>query len=370
VSWSASAATPSSGRSRHEPKRSERASARRSCGRGRRVGASHQPPEDVGYILATFFETGRRPLAAGQTAAYTRKHKRGGGAILRSVSAENVEIVRRWVAAVGGSADLVRAAIDELWEEDADYYPVRKWPETRPCHGREDVKRFFVQGLGEAFAESDWEVRLLIPVSDDRVLADVTLRAEGRGSGINLEGDVYWCFWVRHGRFFHVEDHLTLSGALHALGLEGETLEAAGLRAPTNLEFVRSLFADWERGDFSSSEWAHPEIEYVHADGPAPGNWKGLAGLAEGWRVWLSAWEELRSEVEEYRELDEERVLVLYTFSGRGKTSGLDLGQLGAKGSLLFHVREGKVTRLVMYLNRERALADVGLTSETEAPRP
>jgi ketosteroid isomerase-like protein len=283
------------------------------------------------------------------------------------VSAENLEIVRRWVTAIGGSADGVRAAIDELWEEDVDYYPVRKWPEARPCHGREDVKRFILQ-LIEAFSESAWVVRELIPIADDRVLADVSLRAEGRGSGINLEGDVYWCFWLRQGRFFHVEDHLTLSGALHALGLEYETLEDAGLRAPTNLEFVQSLFADWERGDFTSTEWAHPEIEYVHADGPAPGEWKGLAGLAEGWRVWLSAWEELRSEVEEFRELDDERVLALYTFVGRGKTSGLDIGQLAAKGSLLFHVRDQKVTRLVFYMDRDRALADLGLSSKATAP--
>jgi hypothetical protein len=46
---------------------------------------------------------------------------------------------------------------------------------------------------------------------------------------MKLEGAVYHCMWLRHGRFFRVEDHLTLSGALHALGLEGETLEAAGL---------------------------------------------------------------------------------------------------------------------------------------------
>jgi hypothetical protein len=56
------------------------------------------------------------------------------------------------------------------------------------------------------------------------------LRGEGRGSGIRLEGDVFQCYWLRHGRFFRVEDHLTLRGALHALGLQGETLEAAGLR--------------------------------------------------------------------------------------------------------------------------------------------
>jgi hypothetical protein len=53
--------------------------------------------------------------------------------------------------------------------------------------------------------------------------------AEGRGSGMKLEGDLYICMWLRHGRVFRQEDHLTLGGALHALWLEGDTREAVGL---------------------------------------------------------------------------------------------------------------------------------------------
>jgi ketosteroid isomerase-like protein len=134
--------------------------------------------------------------------------------------------------------------------------------------------------------------------------------------------------------------------------------------ASANQELVRSIYAAWERGDFRSADWAHPEIEYVTVDGPAPGSWTGLAGMAEGFREFLNAWEEWRAEADAYRELDDERVLVLFHLSGRGKTSGLELGEIRTKGASLFHVRGGKVTRLVQYFDRERALADLSLASE------
>jgi ketosteroid isomerase-like protein len=111
--------------------------------------------------------------------------------------------------------------------------------------------------------------------------------------------------------------------------------------ASANLDLVRSLYAAFERGDFSSAEWAHPEIEYVFADGPAPGSWTGVPEMVEGFRDFLSAWEEYGIEAEAYRELDDERVLALAHFSGRGKTSGLDVGQMRAKGACLFHLRDG-----------------------------
>jgi ketosteroid isomerase-like protein len=129
-----------------------------------------------------------------------------------------------------------------------------------------------------------------------------------------------------------------------------------------NLDLVRSIYADWERGEFfSSGEWAHANVDFVIVDGPEPGRWTGMAGMVEAWRDVLSAWEGLRGEAEEYRELDHERVLVLTRNSGRGKASGLELGEMRTHGANLFHVRGGKVTRLVLYWDGGRALADLGL---------
>ena len=132
-----------------------------------------------------------------------------------------------------------------------------------------------------------------------------------------------------------------------------------------NVETVRSIYAAWERGEFSAVDWANPEIEYVVADGPSPSSTTGLAGMASTQRDFMAAWEDWGVEVEECREFDAERVLVLFHFSGRGKTSGLDIGKIGTKGASLFHVRGDKVTRIVHYLDRERAFADLGLAPET-----
>ena len=142
-----------------------------------------------------------------------------------------------------------------------------------------------------------------------------------------------------------------------------------------NVDLVRSIYAAWERGDFTSAEWAHPEIEYVWADGPAPGTWTGLtrmaeaargistglAGMAERARANLNPWASVSIKATDYREIDAMRVLVLNRFTARGKRSGLEMGQLETNGAHLFHLDNGQVTRLVLYWDRANALADLGL---------
>ena len=136
-----------------------------------------------------------------------------------------------------------------------------------------------------------------------------------------------------------------------------------------NLDLVRSIYAAWGRGDWTSAEWAHPQIEFVIPDGPSPGSWTGLAKVAEALGEGLRTLREVRVEADEFREIDNECVLVFAHYSGRGKASGLEIDQIGAGGAHLLHLRDGKVTRIVHYWDRDRALADLGLTPEGGSER-
>jgi ketosteroid isomerase-like protein len=136
--------------------------------------------------------------------------------------------------------------------------------------------------------------------------------------------------------------------------------------ASANVELVRSIFAAWQRGDFSADDWAHPDIEFVYADGPSPCTFKGVENMAEGFSDFVSAWQDYRVVVDEYRDLDDGRVLALTHRSGRGKVSGLELERLGTNGAAIFEIKDGKVLQQVMYLDVQRAFADLGLPPEAD----
>jgi ketosteroid isomerase-like protein len=68
--------------------------------------------------------------------------------------------------------------------------------------------------------------------------------------------------------------------------------------------------------------------------------------------------EDFRAKAEQYRELDAEHMLVLTRGVEGGRLSGVPVSSRGAE---VFEVRDGKVTRFVVYFDCDRALADLGL---------
>ena len=205
-----------------------------------------------------------------------------------------------------------------------------------------------------------WDVT--IEVSEIRDLGDVVLvlgriRTRGDASGIDLERTVAYVFRVRRrpgAEGACVPEPARSPRSRRADGV-GDVSRERGT-GPVDR-------APWRLGDFRSVGWADPQIEFGIAGGPVPGGWTGIAAMGEAWRKALGGFDRLEMDVEECVSIDRERVLVLTTNTGRGKTSGVELGELRTRGANLFHIRGGKVTRLVAYWDRDRALEAVGLSS-------
>ena len=123
------------------------------------------------------------------------------------MSQENVEIVRRFYEEFPSAQERLSEFVAGYWEPDGDYYPVRKFPEARPCHGHKQIEDFFSEYLA-AWQRYEYDVKDVKAIGDDRVLARGRIAGTGRHSGMALEGDLFHSCWLRHGRLIRVEDHL------------------------------------------------------------------------------------------------------------------------------------------------------------------
>ncbi len=135
-----------------------------------------------------------------------------------------------------------------------------------------------------------------------------------------------------------------------------------------NRDLLRSLYADWERGDWTAlPTLADPEIEFVLADGLDPAGATGVDAMV---RLYQGVSEHMGSAAHrgsgEYRELDDERILVYVHNRGRGRASRMEVGQLigTGQGANPWFIRDGNLVKVAMRWDRARALADLGLAPE------
>jgi ketosteroid isomerase-like protein len=128
-----------------------------------------------------------------------------------------------------------------------------------------------------------------------------------------------------------------------------------------NLDVVRSIYANWERGDYSSTEWAHPDIEFCMIDGPEPGRWSGVTAMGAAWQRVLSGFVGFGTAGTRYEELKDGRVLAFTRFTGQAKLSGLDLSRMPGDQAAIFDIRNGRVTRIALHWDTGRLRDDLGL---------
>jgi len=131
-----------------------------------------------------------------------------------------------------------------------------------------------------------------------------------------------------------------------------------------NVEVVKWLVDAFNRRDLTGfASKLHEDVEWVPAlitrveAGPAD-EFRGVEGF---WR-WVAATDEamsvFRIEAEAYRDLGDDRVLLLGVLAGQGRASGAEVrAELGQ----VFTIRDGRVVSYRGYLDRAEALEAVGL---------
>ena len=124
-----------------------------------------------------------------------------------------------------------------------------------------------------------------------------------------------------------------------------------------NVEIVKQIFSAWERGDFTSIDWADPEIEFS-IPGPDLDVHRGTEAAGRAWAEFLGAFDDLSIVGEKFHDAGD-KVVVEQGFRGRGKGSGIPIDEI--PGGAVFTLRDGKVTRFQGYVTVEEAMASAGL---------
>jgi ketosteroid isomerase-like protein len=127
---------------------------------------------------------------------------------------------------------------------------------------------------------------------------------------------------------------------------------------PSNADLLRPIYEEWGRGNWRLRFGVyHPHMEWGWSD-----EFPGLAGVYEDRRdpnprllAWLSEWEHWRAEADDFLELGD-HVVVLASYHGRGRGSGVEIHQHGAH---VFELRGGKVVRLEIFASRDKAMESV-----------
>jgi uncharacterized protein len=121
-----------------------------------------------------------------------------------------------------------------------------------------------------------------------------------------------------------------------------------------NLEIVRKLFADLEATDLAGAlSLFHPEVEWS----PTEGTYRGIEGVGSHWIEWMEPWDEHRIEPVELIEAGENVIATIH-LTARGEHSGMEIDQHFFQ---VYTVREGKITRMVEFVDRASALEAAGL---------
>lgn len=271
------------------------------------------------------------------------------------MSQENLEVVQASNEAWNrGDMD----ALNELYDPRAMIVTALDgWPEPAPIVGRDAVMRQFLH------QREVWKADTVNPVGDpiafgDRVVVRTTWHGVGHDPDMDMEMTV--AYTVRNGRIFLLEFFWDHVDALEAIGLSGPTSRA-------NLEVVRAMLEavgpDIDR-NLWIDQFCHPEIEWHDTPTfPSAGVYRGREAFARHAADFEEAWADWGIEIEDIRPAGD-RVVARIRYRGVGKLSGAPItGGTGSPATgAVFELREGRVTRVLQFVNHAEALEAAGLS--------
>jgi ketosteroid isomerase-like protein len=127
-----------------------------------------------------------------------------------------------------------------------------------------------------------------------------------------------------------------------------------------NVDVVRAIWEADRRRDWDAVYEAYDDDVVWEDRAGLWGDWgvaRGPDGIAEAWRRWHEAFEEVRFEFGDVAH-DGDVVVVTYEIHARGRGSGVDVRQ---PVTLVWWLAGGKVVRITAYLTRPEALEAAGL---------
>jgi ketosteroid isomerase-like protein len=129
-----------------------------------------------------------------------------------------------------------------------------------------------------------------------------------------------------------------------------------------NIEILRRAVEAFNEGGIAGAvtdELFTDDVEFHEPpEQPAPRSARGREEVRQLFGEFDAAWAEHKSEPEEFRELDDERVLVFSVerFMGRDGIA------IDAPGAAIFTVRDGKIVEWQAFWDRRSALEAAGLS--------
>jgi len=261
------------------------------------------------------------------------------------MSQANVEIVRR------GFEHFV-ATGEPLWETLDEEIVVRDHdiPDAGDYLGYAGLARWG-EDWDAAWEDWRWEPEEFIDVGD-RVVGVLRVYAKGRGSGVDVERVDGAVWTLRHGKCIRLDYYGSKDQALKAVGLAEQAMshESVELFRRGIEHFMRTGEPLWETLD--------EQIEIHDHDILDAREYRGHAGWTSWFEDWEAAFAESTVEPDEFIDVDDDHVIVVFRLHATGRGSGVKVERQDA---MLVTMRDGKAVRIDYFNSKQQALKAVGL---------